>query len=72
MFDEITTGQIVRIHFDGSTQGLAMRVRYEGECGGTRRFSGLGVMADAKFTVLHTGHGWSMGNGRAVTKVEAL
>lgn len=69
MFDTITTGQTVTIRFAGSTQGLAMRVRYDGEYDGLQHLSGLGFMADVHLTADTDADGWTLSNGRRLFSV---
>lgn len=72
MFEGITEGQTIRIHFTGSTQGLAMRVRYEGFDDVAHHLSGLGVLEGAQMFAYPDGGGWALSNGRALTAVEEV
>lgn len=68
MFDGIPEGTEVRIHFAGSTQQLAMRVRYNGTSEGLHSLSGLGAMSGVDFTATDS----ALTNGRALSKVEVV
>lgn len=73
MFEDVTTGQTIRIHMSGSTQGLAMRVTYDGTDGAAHHLSGIGVMSEAKFfAYTEDGETWALSNGRMLTKVEEV
>lgn len=63
-------GQKVRIHFAGSTQGLAMRAEVTEVSEGRVHFAGLGVMSEARFYAFNSGGGWRLSNGRAISKIE--
>jgi hypothetical protein len=72
MFDNIETGTTVLIRFEGSTQGLAMRVQYDGNFDGMHHMSGLGVMADARIVATEGRDGWTLTTGRRLFAVEAV
>lgn len=72
MFENIATGTTVLLRMAGSTQGLAMRVVYDGELSGTHHLHGIGVMAGVEFTAEADADGWALGNGRRLFAVEAV